>query len=462
MLRMVSRSRLESAIEDPAFLELYDGAIRGLEEARKAANTWWSRRFPDLADCSIGYFSAEFAIHQSLPIYAGGLGVLAGDHSKEASDLGVPLIGVGFMYPQGYFHQRVTSEGRQIEEYEHLNWGNTPVQHALMPDGRPCIIAVQVADRLVSVRVWLVQLGRVKLFLLDTDVEGNTPWDRELSARFYGGDRETRLKQEIVLGVGGVRALGALGLQPTLWHLNEGHAAFVVLERMRVFVEHGSTFPEALQAVRSTTIFTTHTPVPAGHDAFAFQLVENHLHPLWDGLGVHRHNFLELGNYSGGGEAMFNMTALALRTAGAVNAVSRSHRKVTSAMWASIWPADSNREPPVRAVTNGVHIATWIAPVVSDLFDRYLGPDWRERQDDTGLWDGVLSIPDEELWAARQALRAYLLAFVRERARERWVQQSVSFTHSQTLPKTSRTPNALAALSPTRCGPFSFRFSVST
>jgi len=426
MLRMIARSQLERAVEDAAFLGLYDAAIRGLDEARKAASTWWSRRFPDLAACSIGYFSAEFAIHQSLPIYAGGLGVLAGDHSKEASDLGVPLLGVGFMYPQGYFHQRVTSEGRQTEDYERLNWDNAPVQHAVMPDGRPCIIAVQMGDRLVSVRVWRVQLGRVKLFLLDTDVEGNAPWDRELSARLYGGDRETRLKQEIILGVGGVRVLGALGLQPTLWHLNEGHAAFVVLERMRVLLERGLTFPETLKAVRSTTIFTTHTAVPAGHDAFAFQLVENQLRPFWDGLGAYRHDFLKLGNYSGGGEALFNMTALALRTAGAVNAVSRRHREVTSAMWASIWPPGSNGDPPVRAVTNGVHIATWIAPAISDLFDRYLGPDWRERQDDSDLWEGILSIPDAELWAARQALRTYLLSFVRERARERWVQQSVS------------------------------------
>lgn len=426
MLRMITRSRLEQAAQDPQFLESYDAALRGLDGARAASNTWWSHRYPDLSGSLIAYFSAEFALHQSLPIYAGGLGVLAGDHSKEASDLGVPLIGVGFMYPQGYFHQRVTSEGRQMEEYEQLNWSNVPVQHAFMPDGQPCVITVQLCDRAVSVRVWLVQLGRVRLFLLDTDVEGNTPWDRELSARLYGGDRETRLKQEIILGVGGVRALDALGLQPTLWHLNEGHAAFVVFERMRALVERGSTFPQALKTVRSATIFTTHTPVAAGHDAFAFQLVENHLQPMWNGLGAYRHELLELGNYYGNGEALFNMTALALRTAGAVNAVSLLHREVTSAMWASIWTADFSSESPVRAVTNGVHVATWIAPVISDLFDRYLGADWREREDDPEFWNGVLSIPDEELWAARQSLRAFLMTFVRERARERWLGRGVS------------------------------------
>ena len=225
----------------------------------------------------IAYFSAEFALHQSLPIYAGGLGVLAGDHCKEASDLGVPLIGVGFMYPQGYFHQTVSPEGWQQEVYERLNWANAPVEPAIGTDGRPCVIAVPLGNRTVLVSVWQVLLGRVRLFLLDTDLEENAPWDRELSARLYGGDRETRIQQEIILGIGGVRVLKAMGIQPAAWHLNEGHAAFVVLQRIRDQIENGASFESALDAVRRTTIFTTHTPVPAGHDAFPFSLVETHL-----------------------------------------------------------------------------------------------------------------------------------------------------------------------------------------
>jgi starch phosphorylase len=395
------------------------------ENAREAKNTWWSQRFPDLSNTSIGYFSAEFALHQSLPIYAGGLGVLAGDICKEASDLGVPLTGIGFMYPQGYFHQRITSEGWQAEIYEQLNWANAPIQLAVRPDNEPCIITVAVGERNVLVRVWRVLLGRVQLLLLDTEVEDNTPWDRELSARLYGGDREIRLKQEMILGVGGVKALEALGIRPHLWHLNEGHAAFVSLERMRALLQQGEDFACALQRVRATTIFTTHTPVAAGHDAFPFQLVENQFSGYWAGLGSHREGLLALGSYDTGRVPLFNMTAFALRTAGAVNAVSRQHGEVTRSMWASIWQASSEPDP-VKVVTNGIHVPTWIAPAMSDLLDRYLGDDWQERHDERDLWSAILSIPDEELWAARQTLRAYLVAFVRERARADWMEQSVS------------------------------------
>ena len=254
-----------------------------LDTARAAFDTWWHRNHG--ATGAIAYFSAEFALHQSLPIYAGGLGVLAGDHCKEASDLGIPLIGIGFMYPQGYFHQTVSPEGWQQEVYVRLNWTNAPVEPAIGTDGRPCVIAVPLGNRTVLVSVWQVLLGRVRLFLLDTDLEENAPWDRELSARLYGGDRETRIQQEIILGIGGVRALKAMGVQPAAWHLNEGHAAFVVLQRIRDLIENGASFESALDAVRSTTIFTTHTPVPAGHDAFPFSLVETHLAGAWGTLG---------------------------------------------------------------------------------------------------------------------------------------------------------------------------------
>ena len=237
-------------------------------------------------DRTVAYFSAEFAFHQSLPIYAGGLGVLAGDHCKEASDLGVPLIGVGFMYPQGYFHQHLSADGWQEESYERLNWDDAPINTAMTPDGRPCVIAVPLGDRSVLAAVWRVHIGRVALYLLDTDLEENAPWDRELSARLYGGDRETRIQQEIVLGIGGVRALKALGVEPAAFHLNEGHAAFVVMQRIRDLLEQGADFDEALEQIRRSTIFTTHTPVPAGHDAFPFQLVEKHLAGAWGTLGA--------------------------------------------------------------------------------------------------------------------------------------------------------------------------------
>ena len=425
MLWVVSRARLEAAASNPEFLRLYDHAIAMLDAARTARNTWWTNHFPDLSGQSIAYFSAEFALHQSLPIYAGGLGVLAGDHCKEAGDLGVPLIGVGFMYPQGYFHQHISADGWQEESYERLNWADAPIEPALTPDGKPCVTAVPLGDRTVLVAVWRVRIGRVKLYLLDTSLEENAPWDRELSARLYGGDRETRIQQEIILGIGGVRALKALGSDPAVFHLNEGHAAFVVLQRIRDLIEHGVDFDEALADIRRSTVFTTHTPVPAGHDAFPFYLVEKHLAGCWGTLGPHRERFFALGAYDSGGGSQFNMTALALRSAGAVNAVSKLHGDVTREMWAAMWPGVPADDRPVRHITNGVHVPTWMASDMADLFATHLGADWLERHDDPALWEKVLAIPDEDLWQVRTALRRYLFTFVRERARHRWTVERV-------------------------------------
>ncbi|MBA3295542.1 MAG: alpha-glucan family phosphorylase [Acidobacteria bacterium] len=425
MLRQVSQEMLILAGNEARFLSTYDAAIDALDAARTAKDTWWRRRYPDVPG-PVAYFSAEFALHQSLPIYAGGLGVLAGDHCKEASDLGIPLIGVGFMYPQGYFHQMVSPEGWQQESYERLNWTDAPVEPAVTADGTPCVIAVPLGNRSVLVTVWRVRLGRVQLYLLDTDLEENAPWDRELSARLYGGDREIRVQQEIILGVGGVQALKALGFAPAVWHLNEGHAAFVVLQRIRDMIETGQSFESALQEVRRTTVFTTHTPVPAGHDAFPFTLVETHLAGAWGSLGDARDAFLALGHYDNGSGSMFNMTALALRAAGSTNAVSQLHGRVTREMWGPIWPEVAEDQRPVRAITNGVHVPTWLSWEMAQLFDKYVGPDWRERHDEPTVWARVMHIPDEELWAARRALREFLFAFIRERARQRWKEERVS------------------------------------
>jgi starch phosphorylase len=425
MLRLVPVELLTAAATNDRFLTVYDAAMEALDAARSARDTWWQRRVAS-SNGSVAYFSAEFALHQSLPIYAGGLGVLAGDHCKEAGDLGIPLIGVGFMYPQGYFHQNVSAEGWQQEIYERLNRDDAPVEPAITPEGKPCVVAVPLGNRSVLVSVWRVRLGRAKLYLLDTDLEENAPWDRELSARLYGGDRETRIQQEIILGIGGVRALKAMGATPAVWHLNEGHAAFVVLQRIRDLIERGESFDSALEEVRRSTVFTTHTPVAAGHDAFPFTLVETHLAGAWGTLGSYRDQFLALGHYDNGSGALFNMTALALRTAGTVNAVSEVHGRVTRDMWGPIWPNVPEDERPVRAITNGIHVPTWISAEMLRLFDDHIGADWRDRHDEPGIWDRVLEIPDEELWAARNALRNYLFAFIRERARSRWKEEHVT------------------------------------
>jgi starch phosphorylase len=281
MLFLMPPESLERASQDDRWLELFDRAVAAFDTARTDRNTLWTSRMGEDATRAIAYFSAEFALHQSLPIYAGGLGVLAGDHCKEASDLGLPLVGVGFMYPQGYFKQRISPEGWQQEDYVRLDWSDAPVSPAMTPSGHPCIVAVPLGNRTVLAQVWRIRMGRVTLLLLDTDLEENAPWDRELSARLYGGDRETRIQQEVILGIGGVRVLRAMGYDPAAWHLNEGHAAFVVLQRIREHIEQGQSFDEALAEVRKTTVFTTHTPVAAGHDAFPFQLVEQHLAGCW-------------------------------------------------------------------------------------------------------------------------------------------------------------------------------------
>jgi starch phosphorylase len=420
MLKMLTPEALDSMVNNPAWLAIYNRAIAKLDELRETRNTWCERHSPELRGTSIAYFSAEFALHQSLPIYAGGLGVLAGDHCKEASDLGIPLIGIGFMYPQGYFHQNISSDGRQEEVYERLDWTDAPINPAFTPEGKPCVIAVPLGTRTVLAAVWRVNVGRVKLYLLDTDLEENAPWDRELSARLYGGDRETRIQQEIILGIGGVRLLKALGLSPSVYHLNEGHAAFVVLQRIRDFCEEGWTFEAALDEVRRTTVFTTHTPVPAGHDAFPFHLVETHLSGAWGDLGGLRERFLTLGHYDSGGGALFNMTALALRTAGAVNGVSRLHGETTKRMWSPIWPGTDYEQLPVRSLTNGVHVPTWLSAEMKRVLETHLGPQWLDDHDDPSRLDKVMEIPDEDIWAARQRLRTYLLSFIRERARSRW------------------------------------------
>jgi starch phosphorylase len=423
LLSLVSVERLEEVARDASFLEVYDSAMESLVHARSRTGSWWSRRYPHLPDLTIAYFSAEFAIHQSVPVYAGGLGVLAGDHCKEASDLGVPLIGVGFRYSRGYFHQRISPDGWQLETYDRFPVEETPLERARTSDGQSCTVSVPLGNGSIRVAVWLLRLGCVKLYLLDTDLEENPPWERELSAKLYVAEYEARLKQEIILGIGGVRALRALGHDPAVWHLNEGHASFVVFERIRELVQVGETPAAAVRKVRSNTVFTTHTPVPAGHDAFSFHLIQTQLADFWGPDVELRNTLLALAGYDNGGGWLFNMTALALRGSGAVNAVSQVHREVTRRMLA---PILAETEEPVMGITNGVHIPSWIAPVIDAVFEQYLGPDWKEHHDDPGLWDQVLAIPDEELWTARQLLKGYLLTFIREHARHRWTQQQAS------------------------------------
>ncbi len=424
-LRQISPARLEAAASDPAFLRHYDGIMMAFDRCLSAKGAWFIEKHPDLAGNAIAYFSAEFGLHVSLPIYSGGLGILAGDHCKEASDLGLPVVGVGFVYPQGYFQQRITSEGRQEASYERFDYSDAPMEPVITRDSEGGLLALNLDGRVIHIEVWRVRLGSVSIYLMATDVEENEPWDRELSARLYGGDQETRIRQEMVLGIGGVRMLERLGIRPVVFHANEGHASFLMLERIRGHVQNGMSFDEAAEFVRSTTIFTTHTPVPAGHDAFSFHLVEEHFHRYWDSLGLNREEFLALGSHpDGAGGANFNMTALALRLAGRHNGVSQMHGRVSRSMWHSMWPDLIEDDVPITSVTNGVHTPTWVAPEMDRLFSKYLGHDWRDHHDDPTLWERVHDIPDAELWSVHLQLKHKMLNFMRERLRRDWISEA--------------------------------------
>ncbi len=426
MMKQLPEERLHEVANDPVFLRNYDGLLETLDDTIERRESWFVRRYPEHRDRTIAYFSAEFGLHISLPIYSGGLGVLAGDHCKEASDLGVPLVGIGFIYPLGYFKQRINAEGRQEAIYERFDYNAAPIEPVFSHEAGNGPLRFQMNGRVIHLAVWRVRVGAVTLYLMDTDVEENEPWDRELSARLYGGDQETRIRQEIILGIGGVRLLHELGIEPTVCHANEGHAAFLLLERIRVLVQQGLSFDEAAKQVRETTVFTTHTPVPAGHDAFPFHMIEEHFSHYWGELSLTREEFLALGEHPDGyGGKNFNMTALALRLSGRRNGVSRLHGQVSREMWHSLWPEGTVDEVPIGHITNGVHTPSWVAPELERLYSRHLGYDWRLHHDDPALWDRVMEIPDEDLWNVHCELKGLLLGVMRERIRRSWTRDAV-------------------------------------
>jgi starch phosphorylase len=424
-LHEASQDTLQAAANDPAFLTLYDSVMSRFDADMLSSNTWFAREYGKLLRGPIAYFSMEFAIHNSLPIYAGGLGALAGDICKEASDIGLPLVAVGFMYPQGYFHQRISADGWQEEVYRQLDFDGAPIGRVLSSTGDNTVAEVQLGNATLRIGVWQVQVGKSNIYLLDTNLEENPVEYRQLSARLYVADREQRLQQEIVLGIGGVRVLRALRINPMVWHANEGHTAFMMLERVRELVANGLSFSEAASRVRATTVFTTHTPVLAGHDTFSPQLLEKFFWGYWKSLGIDRDTFSRLGLQDGDVTQTFNMTAFALRMASQRCAVSRLHGEVARKMWHGIWPNVPEDEVPILHVTNGVHVASWVAPELASLLEKYLGKNWTKEYDSSTLWEGVMDIPDAELWAVHQELKRKFVGAVRERMRSRWVEDNV-------------------------------------
>jgi len=422
MLQEMSAEQLRTAAEDAAFIRQYNKVMMLYDQKIRSNHTWFRTEFPEIINKSIAYFSFEFGLHSSVPIYSGGLGILSGDHAKEASDLGLPFVGVGFLYPQGYFRQRIPGHGWQEAVYQQLDVDKTPISPVYLSEEQELLIKVHLGDRDVFARIWHIQVGRISLYLLDTDVDENDPWDRELSARLYSGDSETRIRQEILLGVGGVRVLRALNINPTVWHMNEGHSAFLLLELIREKVAEGMTFEEAAAVVRQHSIFTTHTPVPAGHDAFTFQVVEHYFNGFWEELGLSRDDFLALGKNQESWGVAFNMTVMALNLAGQANGVSQLHGEVSRKMWQNVWPDKAVDDVPITAITNGVHISTWLSSELHSLYSKYIGPDWVANEDNPKIWERLNEIPDADFWDAHLDLKRKLISFLRERARRRWIE----------------------------------------
>ena len=420
MLGMISQERLNSASRDDALLAQLE---RGYERYKKyldTTSTWFRKTYTQIPPNQIAYFSAEFGLTECLQNYSGGLGVLSGDHLKSASDLGLPLVGVGLLYQQGYFRQYLNADGWQQERNPENDFFTLPLILERDKDGKPLVISVDLDNRPVYAQIWRVQVGRIPLYLLDTNNPMNSrAEDQDITDQLYGGDRELRIKQEILLGIGGYRALKALGLSPAVFHMNEGHSAFLSIERCRDLMEtHKLSFTEAREASTAGLAFTTHTPVPAGNDYFSPELVEQYLGRYYRDLGLTPKEFHGLGRQDPNNEQeAFCMTVLALKMAGSSNGVAKLHGSVSRKMWQNVWPGLPVNEIPIHSITNGTHAPSWISREMAGLYDRYLGPRWREDAGEYGLWSRVHHIPDEELWRTHERRRERLVAFARGRLR---------------------------------------------
>ncbi len=428
-LKRVDQHRLDEAAKDPVFLGTLAQVLSAFDNYHENRRPEHGHGLPEGG--LIAYFCAEFGFHESLPIYSGGLGILAGDHCKTASDMNLPFVGIGLLYRQGYFLQSIDGEGRQHALYNEADFDDLPVTPVLRADGSDLKVTLRLPGRDLLIKVWSTRVGHITLYLLDTDIPGNSEADRHIAHRLYGGDRTTRLEQEIVLGMGGVLALAAMGLQPTVWHINEGHAAFLILERVRALIKAGIDFPAALEAVATNTVFTTHTPVPAGHDHFADDVIRNYFGEFCKDVGCDLASFIALGHIDQ--QPDFNMTALAIRGSRFQNGVSRIHGDVSADICSSLWPQIEPAENPIAYVTNGVHVPTFLSDLWHDTFDRVLGPAWRQRLTDAQCWSEIHAIPDHTFWSVRQSIKAQMLHLVRYRVTQQHVRNQSSQSHIDRL-----------------------------
>lgn len=428
LLGAIEQDKLIAAAEDEGYLahlrrvqQAFDNHLQG--------EGWYQHAYADKSKLLVAYFSAEFGLHESLPIYSGGLGVLAGDHLKSASELGLPLVGVGLLYRNGYFQQYLSPDAWQQESYPELDFYNLPIEPVRGTDGSSIHVRVDLPDNAVFCKVWKTHVGRIPLYLLDTNLQENSPADREITSRLYGGGTEMRIKQEIVLGIGGMRALEAVNLSPSVFHMNEGHSAFLALERIRVLLENSPmTFDEARQQVMATNVFTTHTPVPAGIDTFSPEMMLKYFKNFIPSLKLNDEGFLALGREDVSSKKQgFSMAVLAIRLADGINGVSWLHGDVSRKMWHNLWPQVPPAEVPIKHITNGIHIRSWLSADIGFVFDRYLGEKWLNDPTDQSVWEGVLQIPDEELWRAHERCRERLVGWARHTLREQLVKRGAAY-----------------------------------
>jgi len=429
LLGSVSQEKLEDLAKNQGFLGQLQSAGEQLRSYLER-QSWYDKVCSETNEPGIAYFSAEFGVHECLPIYAGGLGILAGDHLKSASDLGVPLVGVGLLYQKGYFRQYLNVDGWQQEIYVENDVHNMPIELVRNEDGRPLTISVEYPGRCVLAQIWCIYIGRVKLYLLDTNVDENSPMDRMITSSLYGGDRELRIRQEIMLGIGGLKALHAMGIRPTVRHMNEGHAGFMALERIRgLRDEQNMTFDEAVEATSAGNVFTIHTPVKAGLDEFRVELMDKYFGEYYPKLGINRERFLALGRILPDDESEpFKMPVLALKLSSFSNGVSKLHGEISRGIWGSLWPGVPVDEVPITAVTNGIHLKTWVSDELDTLYKRYLGPAYAENTTDKSVWDAVDQIPDEEFWRIHQRCKEQLIVFARNRLKAQMARRGTYHT----------------------------------
>ena len=409
----VSQEKLEAAANNDVFLSSYYDVVNKFDSYMKPTETWFSKKYPNKVNNTIAYFSAEYGLDETFPIYSGGLGILSGDHCKSASDLGIPFVAVGLFYRQGYFNQQINRDGWQESNFTELNIEELPIRPA-MKNNEQLTVSLDFPSRTVYAQVWEASIGRIKLYLLDTDITLNSPIDREITARLYGGDQEMRIQQEMFLGIGGLKALEELGIQPTIYHMNEGHCAFLTLELMRqLVVDKKISFKNAKEIVSSCTVFTTHTPVPAGIDIFPVGLIDKYFSSYWNQMNISRHEFMELGMSSSPDSGQsFNMGFLALKIAGKKNGVSELHGQVSREIFGDVWPNVPKEEVPISHVTNGIHTFTWLAPDLKDLFLKYMTANWETNISHAHNWDGIDRIPDNEFWEVHQSNKKRLFDLV--------------------------------------------------